>query len=194
MELAAERHDVVRPKSESDVMEYILSKEGVLRVEPLDRRTVGRLVEAEESITRVSGGMRLENRGMTDCAGMERNFVMFCDASFPRPDEVTMEMVDDRGVVIGHDVPPCMRQDFAARDDIIWMADGFVMYPRRVGEHDVRMVMLSSRFDVPEPLVSRIFYPSLTTAHMLNGMFGVECERLASVVIGVNGLDAVQFL
>ena len=124
MELAAERHDVVRPMGESDVMEYILSKEGVLRVEPLDRRTVGRLVEAEESITRVSGGMRLENRGMMDCAGMERNFVMFCDASFPRPDEVTMEMVDDRGVVIGHDVPPCMRQDFAARDDIIWMADG----------------------------------------------------------------------
>lgn len=194
MELAAERHDVVCPMNESDVMEYILSKGGVLRVEPLDRRTVGRLVEAEESITRVSGGMRLENRGMTDCAGMERNFVMFCDASFPRPDEVTMEMVDDRGVVIGHDVPPCMRQDFAARDDIIWMADGFVMYPRRVGEHDVRMVMLSSRFDVPEPLVSRIFYPSLTTARMLNGMFGVECEGLASVVIGVNGLDAVQFL
>ena len=119
MELVAERHDVVRPMGESDVMEYILSKEGVLRVEPLDRRTVGRLVEAEESITRVSGGMRLENRGMMDCAGMERNFVMFCDASFPRPDEVTMEMVDDRGVVIGHDVPPCMRQDFATRDDII---------------------------------------------------------------------------
>ena len=30
MELAAERHDVVCPMNESDVMEYILSKEGVL--------------------------------------------------------------------------------------------------------------------------------------------------------------------
>ena len=194
MELAAERHDVVRPMSESDVMEYILSKEGVLRVEPLDRRTVGRLVEAEESITRVSGGMRLENRGMTDCAGMERNFVMFCDASFPRPDEVTMEMVDDRGVVIGHDVPPCMRQDFAARDDVIWMADGFVMYPSRVGTSDVRLVMLSSSFDVPEPFEARVFYPSMTSAQTLCGRFGVAGDHIAAVVLGIGCPGGAQFL
>ncbi len=184
----------VRPVWERNLVESLSSREGVHRVEPLDETTVMRLVDAERSISQVSGGLRLENRGMLDCAGMDRCFVMFCDSSFPRPDEVTMEMVDDSGVVIGHDVPPCLRMDFEGRNDVIWMADGFVIYPNRVGAGDVRLVMLSTQFEVPEPLEARTFYPSLTSARMLSDGFGVGGEDIASVVLGVNGLSLSQFL
>ena len=194
MDLVAEKHDATRTTTLHEVVALIGERPGVLGIEPLDGETVGMLVDAEDSISRVSGGMRLENRGMRECARMDRVFVMFCDPSFPRPDEVTMEMVDDEGVVVGHDVPPSMRSDYEGRENVMWMADGFVMYPSRVGTSDVRLVMLSGSFDVPEPFEARVFYPSMTSAQTLCGRFGVIGDHIAAVVLGIGCPGGAQFL
>ena len=87
-----------------------------------------------------------------------------------------------------------MMREFRDRNDVIWMADGFVMYPKRVGTSNVTLVMLSSPLEVPEPLRARLFYPSMTSAHMMCQEFGVGGEDIAAVVLGVDGLAGGQFL
>lgn len=183
---------------ESDLIEALTALDGVIATEQLDDEAMKVVTGIETSIRTVSGGMRIENRGILDCAGMSRNYVLFCGSGFPRPEQVTMEMVDDAGEVVGHDVPPCMVDAFRSRDDVIWMSDGFVLYPGLVCDRDVRMVMLSSRMKVSGPLGEfdvRSFYPSASSAEYLLGLFGREPDRsVAAVILGVDGVLRGQFL
>lgn len=183
---------------ESDLIEALTALDGVIAAEQLDDEAMKVVTGIETSIRTVSGGMRIENRGILDCAGMSRNYVLFCGSGFPRPEQVTMEMVDDAGEVVGHDVPPCMVDVFRSRDDVIWMSDGFVLYPGLVCDRDVRMVMLSSRMKVSGPLGEfdvRSFYPSASSAEYLLGLFGREPDRsVAAVILGVDGVLRGQFL
>ena len=183
---------------ESDFIEVLTALDGVIATEQLDDEAMRVVTGIETSIRTVSGGMRIENRGILDCAGMSRNYVLFCGSGFPRPEQVTMEMVDDAGEVVGHDVPPCMVDAFRSRDDVIWMSDGFVLYPGLVCDRDVRMVMLSSRMKVSGPLGEfdvRSFYPSASSAEYLLGLFGREPDRsVAAVILGVDGVLRGQFL
>ena len=183
---------------ESDLIEALTALDGVIATEQLDDEAMKVVTGIETSIRTVSGGMRIENRGILDCAGMSRNYVLFCGSGFPRPEQATMEMVDDAGEVVGHDVPPCMVDAFRSRDDVIWMSDGFVLYPGLVCDRDVRMVMLSSRMKVSGPLGEfdvRSFYPSASSAEYLLGLFGREPDRsVAAVILGVDGVLRGQFL
>ncbi len=183
---------------ESDLIEALTALDGVIAAEQLDDEAMKVVTGIETSIRTVSGGMRIENRGILDCAGMSRNYVLFCGSGFPRPEQVTMEMVDDAGEVVGHDVPPCMVDAFRSRDDVLWMSDGFVLYPGLVCDRDVRMVMLSSRMKVSGPLGEfdvRSFYPSASSAEYLLGLFGHEPDRsVAAVILGVDGVLRGQFL
>lgn len=170
-------------------VEALLSMDGVIAVEPVGREVLDRVVEIETSIKCVSGGMRIDNRGILDFKDMDRVYVMFCDRTFPRPDQVTMEMVDDAGNVVGHDVPPCMVQRFRSRDDVIWMGDGFVLYPGLVGNGDVTMVMLSSGLSIRTgegEVDARMFYPSVESAELLGTMFGHLDSKVAAVIVGVS--------
>ena len=183
---------------ESDLIEALTALDGVITAEQLDDEAMRVVTGIETSIRTVSGGMRIENRGILDCAGMSRNYVLFCGSGFPRPEQVTMEMVDDAGEVVGHDVPPCMVDAFRSRDDVIWMSDGFVLYPGLVCDRDVRMVMLSSRMKVSGPLGEFdvcSFYPSASSAEYLLSLFGREPDRsVAAVILGVDGVLRGQFL
>lgn len=164
--------------------------EGVRGVFRLDLSTVEELVGIERSCVS-SCGIRMENLGMMECASMDDVFAMICDGRFPRPSEVTMEMVDEAGVVVGHDVPAGMSGMFAGRDDVQWLSSGFVLFPRRVSDSDVRMVMKSGRLqvDLPDYVEARVFYPSMISAELINRIYGNDDQRLCSAVVGVNGLD-----
>lgn len=174
-----------------DLYNALMSMEGVLAVEPLDRGTVDEVRRIEDSIRTVSGGMRLENRGMDECARMDRHYVMFCGGKFPRPDEVTMEMVTDSGTVIGHDVPPSMMMSLRGRDDVVWLSETFVMYPGRVKFSDAALVMLSSRLDLPGIRDEvRMFFPSMSSAGFLLERFGRGGDTAAAIIgAGLSSCD-----
>lgn len=174
-----------------EFLEHLGKRGGVLRIEPLDRSTVQEVVRIEESICRVSCGLRLENAGVQTCASCSDLFVMFCTSEFPRPDCVTMEMVDDRGVVIGHDVTERMKYMYLGRDDLVWMSDNFVLYPNKTVPCDVRLVMKASRLeaDLPGDVMPWQFYPSPESADLLNSIFGIEDRTISSVLVGVDGLE-----
>ena len=175
---------------ECGLLSALRSMAGVVGAEPLDGDLVDEVCRIESSIKAVSGGMEVENRGILDCAAMGRHYVLFCDASFPRPEQVTMQMVDELGEVIGHDVPPGMRDLFENRDDVVWISDGFVIYPGLIGNRDARMVMLSSRLSVPglSGTEAVSFYPSASSAEAIGSRFGVSDPKVAAVVLGVDGV------
>ena len=164
---------------------------GVIRAEPLDCATMESIVASEGEIRTVSGGMRIENIGVGTCASCRDLFVLFCDGGFARPSTVTMEMVDDRGVTVGHDVPSGMRESLKGRKDLIWLTDDFVMYPEKMEPYDVRMVMRASRLECPLPpgVDPWVFYPSPTTADAVNEAFGMSVRRMSTVIVGVDGLE-----
>ena len=174
-----------------EFMDLLKGMDGVLDVARLSRDTVQEIVQIEDSITEVSCGLRMENSGVGTCASREHVFAISCDGRFPRPREITMELIDEDGVVIGHDVPLCMMDHFKARDDVIWIADSFIMYPGKVTANDARMVLHASRCDdaaIPEGLEPWIFYPSTSSAMRLNGILGFEGEGLSTIILGVDRL------
>lgn len=146
-----------------------------------------RVRRSEASNVSASGGLRLDNRGMEACLGMEHVFIIHCDSTFPRPEVITMRMVDTEGTLIGHDVPPSMRCEFEGRDDLLSVANGFVIYAERMNNLPVTLEMLESPLVVPgapEGTECLIFFPSLPTAELLNMELGLEGERMATVVVG----------
>lgn len=174
-----------------EFMDYAHSKTGVLRVERLSRERVEQAVATEEALKTVTGGLRIENSGILSCASCRDVFVMLCDGSFPRPDKITMAMVDDRGVVVGHDVPESMMSQFEGRGDVMWLSSNFVLYPDKMAPYDVRMVMRASRLEwaVPAGVTPWIYYPSPETANLLGSWIGNSDSTIPTVMIGVNGLD-----
>ncbi len=173
----------------NEFITYLSGLKGVLRVERLERSVVGVVADMEDSIREVTAGMRLENSGMATCASCDDVFVILADGDFPRPEAITMEMVDDRGVTVGHDVPPSQVERYRERDDVIWISDNFVLFPLKLDPHDVRMVMRATRMEVPFDHEPWIFYPSPETADTLNTVLGVGDRTLSTIVVGVNGLD-----
>lgn len=177
--------------SEDDVISALRTVRGVVAAEPMDEGLAQSVFEAERSLRRGISGIRVENRGMEEVASSGRMYALFCDSSFSRPDEITMEMVSDSGDVIGHDVPESMRARFLQRDDVVWLSEGFVLFPSRIGMSDARMVMLSSRLRVPglpDGMDARLFYPSTTSAEMMGSAFGVDDPGLAKIVAGIRSV------
>ncbi len=175
-----------------EYLEVLRGRDGVIMADVMPRDLVQEVAEMEASIDMVSGGMRLENMGLFQCLHREEVIVLISDRVFERPDEITMRMVDTEGVVIGHDVPESMRGELSKRSDLIWMSDGFVLFPELIGNRDAKMVMGCSTLrieGIPEGVDARMFYPSMSSAELINRRYGVEGPDISAAVIGVDGLE-----
>lgn len=178
-------------------MELLRAMEGVVDVAAMTDEARSMVMSEEHSISMVAGGMRMSFPGVDVCTSKDHCFALFCNDLFPRPSDITMEMVDDDGRVIGHDIPPCMMDEYRDREDVIWISEAFVMYPSRVGAADARMVLHESRLrhrDVPDGIEAWVFYPCITSACMLNELFGFSGDRMSTIILGVDGLERSQFL
>ena len=65
MDLAIDAHGTYPQRTETDLIGYLLERDGIIRIEPLDADLTARLLREEESITNVSGGLRIEGSGST---------------------------------------------------------------------------------------------------------------------------------
>ena len=175
----------------SEFADRLMRLGGAIRAEPIHRDVLERVMDIEASVVRGSCGIRIENPGIATCASKGDAFVLFCDGTFARPSEVSMEMVDDRGVVVGHDVPPALLPRYKGIEGLFWLSDNFVVFPDRVGANDARMVMRATRLtmDVPAGVDPWIFYPSPESAGYLGSLFGIGDGRISAAVVGVDGLE-----
>ena len=177
-----------------DFIGFLDGLQGVIHAVPLDRDQVDDVIAKEEALTSVTAGLRMENSGVATCGSRKNVFALYCDSNYPRPDKITMEMIDDRGVTIGHDVPLCMMDQFKGRSDVIWFTDNFVLYPGKMAPYDVRMVMRACKMDwnLPDGIVPWTFYPSPETADMINSWFGYTDRTKSTIILGVDGLDTPE--
>ena len=174
-----------------DFVGFLEDLPGVVQAVPLNRDQVEEVIAGEEALKTASGGLRMENSGVATCGSRDSVFILYCDSSYPRPSKITMEMIDDRGVTVGHDVPPCMMDHFKERGDVIWFTDNFVIYPAKLAPYDVRMVMRACRmdWDLPDGMSAWTFYPSPGTADIVNSWFGFTDRSKSTIVLGVDGLE-----
>ena len=175
-----------------EFLETLRSMDGVIMADVMPDDLIREVAEMETSIDCISGGMRLENIGLFQCLHREEVIVLLSDGVFERPREITIRMIDTDGVVIGHDVPEYLWEEFSGRDDLIWMSDGFVLFPDLSTNKDAKMVMGCSTLKlngVPEEVDARMFYPSISSAEIMNRRFGVEGTGISAAVIGVDGLE-----
>ena len=63
MDLAIDAYGTYPQRTETDLIGYLSGRDGIIRIEPLDTDLTVRLLREEESITNVSGGLRIDNRG-----------------------------------------------------------------------------------------------------------------------------------
>lgn len=173
----------------TEFMRFVKGLDGVQRIERLGRGIVESVLDIESSIKKVTCGLRMENSGINTCTSMKDVFVMFCDSRFPRPEKITMEMIDDRGVVVGHDIPPVMMPSYANRKDVIWLTDSFVLYPEKMAPYDVRMVMRASRLEWLQGIGTWSYYPSPGVAEFINKEYGNTDNKLSTILLGVDGLE-----
>lgn len=168
------------------MIEAALKMRGVTGMAVLDRTTVSRL-QSIESRERTFAGMPMECPGMDTCASRQSVFVMFCDSGFPAPVESMIEMVDRRGVTVGHDVPECQRDRY---DDetVLWMCSNMVIYPEKMVEGDITVRLYAIPVTVGG-VQGSLYYPSKESADMLNAMFGMDGRVLSTLIMGVDGLD-----
>lgn len=174
-----------------DFLEFLSGLEGVIKAVSLDRLQVEAIIAKEEALKTVTGGLRMENSGVVTCGSRKNVFIMYCDSNYSRPEKITMEMIDDRGVLIGHDVPPSMIDQFKDRSDVIWFTDNFILYPAKMASYDAKMVMRACRMEwgLPEGMDAWSFYPSPETANMVNSWFGFTDRRMSTIILGVDGIE-----
>ncbi len=171
----------------------LLSQKGVFRMEILDAETLMAAVKQELSIKMISGGMRLDNIGIMQCAHRQFIGVMFCNSEFVRPKEVSMFIVDTRGTIVGREVISDEREALRADPNILWLSDEMVIFVDRISDLDTRFVMSAVDYapeGMAEGLQAMIYYPSMSTAQMINRKFGVDDSNddVWTVIVGIDGV------
>ncbi len=178
-----------------EMISKLLAKPGVVRVEILDAETIAGIVDEEDSVRVFSGSMELQSVGLGKCVCKDLVAVVFCDSSFPRPDVVTIEIVDDYGTLMAQDVPPSLMNSISKLDNVLWLSETFVLYTDSISSSKPHMVMKASPFPGPSDFGTEqpwVFYPSVSTADYLNRRFGVDASTgLSTVILGVDGVEGL---
>jgi hypothetical protein len=178
-----------------ELISKLMAKPGVVRVEILDAETIAGVVDEEDSVRVFSGSMELQSVGLGKCVCKDVVAVVFCDSSFPRPDVVTIEIVDDYGTLMAQDVPPSLISSISKLDNVLWLSETFVLYTDLISSSKPHMVMKASPFPGPKDFGTEqpwVFYPSVSTADYLNRRFGVDASSgLSTVILGVDGVEGL---
>ena len=153
-------------------------------------------IRSEECDASVAGGiMRYDPVGMRECMSMDAVVLLRCGNGFAYPSFLRMEMVDDAGIVIGHNIKPEDKSLYEGRDDIIWISDSFVMYAERVSHHDASILLYSHEYDVSEicdGVVAKIYSPTMTSCAVIDEVYGKSGLGVCTAILGVNGLNTAD--
>ena len=170
------------------ILDTLKKTEGVHDVFIIDDDLLQKIYAEEESVGRISAGMRYENRAMDECMVRDEVMCVFCDPSFEPRTEPTMLMEDECGHLVGFDVPLCKRDRYACLSNTVWLSDDFVMFTN-VSVNEVIFVMVPQRMTrigpddgICDPIMT---YPSRSTDELIRRELKVEGEspRLSSAIV-----------
>jgi hypothetical protein len=105
---------------------------GVLHAFYLDDEILGRIREEEAKVS-AAGGIQVINEGFNQALQRDRVICIIKDPRFRPPPEPTVVLVSSTGEILGTEVFPHTSKEYLGREDVIWLSDGFVVFPQVSG-------------------------------------------------------------
>lgn len=172
-------------------IDIIKGMKGVRNAFLLDEGILSDL-KTEEATVRSTLDIGVVNEGFNEALEREYVICIVKDPRFRPPPEPTVVLKGDDGTIMGIEVFPHTAGEYKARDDVIWLSDGFVVFPDRKAPSEERFVMPPVSFPELNPdngcadVVS--CSPSPTSDVMIKEHYGLEDDpKLATILVAFNG-------
>ena len=171
-------------------LETVRGLRGVVHAFYLDNTILGQLKE-EEAKVRAMGGIDVENVGFDEALKRDCVICIVKDPRFRPPPEPTVVLESGDGNRLGEEVFPFTAKKYENRDDVIWLSDGFVLFPTVPADGGEQFVMPPVSF--PElnegngckDVIS--CSPAPTSDLMIRKYYGLQDNpKLASVLVAFN--------
>lgn len=171
-------------------LELVRSLRGVVHAFYLDRDILEQVRE-EEAKVRAMGNITVNNVGFTEALKRECVICIVKDPRFRPPPEPTVILESGDGQIIGEEVFPFTAHKYADKQDVVWLSDGFVMFPTVKADGGESFIMPPVSFPELKPsngckdVVS--CSPAPTCDLMIRKHYGLEDNpKLASVLVAFN--------
>ncbi len=171
-------------------LEIIRGLRGVIHAFYLDKEILSELSE-EEAKVRAMGNIEVDNRGFNEALKRESVICIVKDPRFRPPPEPTVVLESADGEIIGVEVFPFTAKEYESRDDVVWLSDGFVLFPQVPANGGEQFVMPPVSF--PELNESNgckdvvSCSPAPTCDLMIKNHYGlVDNPKIASVLVAFN--------
>ena len=171
-------------------LEIIRGLRGVIHAFYLDKEILSEL-EKEEAKVRAMGNIEVDNQGFKQALERDSVICIVKDPRFRPPPEPTVILMSGEGNVIGEEVFPFTAHKYTTREDVVWLSDGFVLFPTVAASGGEQFVMPPVSF--PELNESNgckdviSCSPAPTCDLMMRTKMGfADDPKLASVLIAFN--------
>lgn len=171
-------------------MDIIKGMKGVREVFLLDAGVLKELKDEEASV-RSTLNIGVTNEGFNEALERDRVICIVKDPRFRPPPEPTVLLRGDDGTIMGIEVFPHTAKEYEGRQDIIWLSDGFVVFPEKKAHKEEKFVMPPVSF--PElnenngctDVVS--CSPSPTSDLIIKKHYGLKDDpKLATILVAYN--------
>lgn len=173
-------------------LEIVRGLRGVVHAFYLDQEILEQVRE-EEAKVRAMGSIAVDNRGYSEALKRECVICIVKDPRFRPPPEPTVVLESGNGEIIGEEVFPFTAKKYADKQDIVWLSDGFVMFPTIEATGSESFVMPPVSFPELNPgngckdVIS--CSPAPTCDLMIRKHYGMQDNpKLASVLVAFNRL------
>lgn len=171
-------------------LEIIRGLRGVVKAFYLDKEILAEVKE-EESKVRAMGDIEVVNEGFNQALKRDSVICIVKDPRFRPPPEPTVTLISGNGKLLGEEVFPFTMKQFENRDDVVWLSDGFVLFPKEKADGGEQFIMPPVSF--PELNESNgckdviSCSPAPTCDLMIRKHYGLEDDaKLASVLVAFN--------
>jgi hypothetical protein len=178
-------------------LEIIRGLRGVIHAFYLDKDILEEL-RREESTVRAMGNIEVDNRGFNEALKRESVICIVKDPRFRPPPEPTVVLETSDGEIIGEEVFPFTMHKYENRTDVVWLSDGFVLFPQIMAKGGEQFVMPPVSF--PELNESNgckdvvSCSPAPTSDLMIKKHYGlVDNPKIASVLVAFNRIKRSRF-
>lgn len=174
-----------------EVIEGLLREKGAVRVETMPDDLCDAVKAEESTVTGAMGSMPVRNSGLDECLSRNTRLCVFETAEFWLPDLITMKMLDENGIVVGHDIPRSSITEYAKRDDVMFISEDFIMYTDIPLEGTPTMEMLAIPYRgktcwIPEEADCVVWFPSSTSNDMIHRYYKQPLGELATAIVALN--------
>lgn len=171
-------------------LEIVRKMRGVVHAFYLDREILEQVRE-EEAKVRAMGNIAVDNVGFTEALKRDSVICIVKDPRFRPPPEPTVILESGSGEILGEEVFPFTAYKYADKKDVVWLSDGFVMFPAVKADGGETFIMPPVSFPELNPgnLSKDVIScsPAPTCDLMIRKYYGLEDDpKLASVLVAFN--------